>query len=199
MVHLDAAPVKMAVPIEASFGLEQFSPAGKNEVSLGEKLSFPPHQLGRRKAKLRKFVHAIVDNGGIAQLVGESLDRHWIVKPLDGLIELSGQRSGERAFEQRVTLRIDPDSIAEARLGKKCLHDRHGRKMRDGFQFVIRLEILGQQNRAFDKKDAMIFGEPREELLRTLPDSVPPQMRMNDDRKIVRAKFLREKSVFGRQ
>ena len=103
---------------------------------------------------------------------------------MDGMVETPGQQRmiTERALQvrqQRGPLRIDVQSFR----AMQRRHDADDIRIRLA-DCEARLAIVGQ--RLFDEGDAMASSESDEDLLRPLPDEVPSEVAMNDDRKGVR-------------
>ena len=102
---------------------------------------------------------------------------------MDGMAETPGQQRmiTERALQvrqQRGPLRVDVQSLRAV----QRRHDADDIRIRLG-DLQAGLAIVRQ--RLFDEGDAVPSGEADEDLLRPLPDEVPPQVAMNDDRKSI--------------
>ena len=100
---------------------------------------------------------------------------------MDGTAETPGQQRmiTERALQvrqQRGPLRIDGQSFRAV----KRRHDADDIRNRLA-HCEARLTIIGQ--RLLNESDAMARSESDEDLLGPLPDEVPSQVAMNDDRK----------------
>ena len=61
-------------------------------------------------------------------------------------------------------------------------HDAHDVRMRRGDHEV---RVVVAEHRLLDERDRVMAREPREDLLRPLPDEIPAQVRMDDDRDVV--------------
>src|SRR5947208_4521755 len=104
MIYVDAAAIKVAVRMEPALGLEKLSSAGENNVRNFQQLGFAFDDRRRCATELREFIHAIVDGADFVHLTGESGDGHWVVKPLNRLVELSAQWAGQRFLHERAPM-----------------------------------------------------------------------------------------------
>ncbi len=93
---VDAARDRMDVGMQVSFGLVQAVPAGQHQIGVPHQRAFRRHQPVRGAQESRQFVHAVVDNRGRRQVVGEG-PRHRGVVPEHVLLEAV---RGDQAVDQ---------------------------------------------------------------------------------------------------
>src|SRR2546423_13945180 len=118
-------------------------------------------------------------------MAGESSHRHRIVKPLHGRIEIPAKRPSEKRLHEATALFIYPGSISPTRRGQLYLQHNDVWIIGNFAQRCLRRTCLLRRIRRFDEKNAVLLRESRKKLLRALPDPVPSQMGMDNDRIII--------------
>jgi len=178
---IDARAVEMAVGIQREPLVAHLAAAAEHDVGEGKQRALAVEQAGRRILELRELVHAVVDDGALAEPAGVGRHGHGVVEPEDGLLEAAAQRAGERLEHKTAALKIDEAPLVPARgrqvnaqdgdVGMSLRLANHG--LAGGNVEAVRL----------DEEQWMTARETGEKLLRTLPDPVPAQVAESDDGK----------------
>ena len=154
-------------------GLVQAHTAGEDQVGTLDQGRLTVEQRPRRAEEERQLVHAVVDDQGRLDRVDERLG-HGRVHPGDRLRDLLRGDQLLNHGEERLR-RL---SLGSARqVGKARTRDEHV-VHRSAQLPTIPITVGGQ--RLFDVDHGVARGEAGQQVLRTLKDEVPPQMREHD-------------------
>jgi hypothetical protein len=184
VVEVDATPVKMNVAVVALLAREQLIAAREDDVGCTKQRRLARRQVRRCEPEVRELVHAVVDDGDGVELPEHCGRDHRRIEPMNSMVEAAGEQRmlTERALQVRQyrrALRIDVQLLRVI----QHRHDAHDVRIRFAH---CDARLASVRQRLFDEGDAMMSGEPDEDLLRPLPDEVPAQVAMSDDRQIVR-------------
>jgi hypothetical protein len=168
MGDIDAAGEGMDVRMQMALDLEKAHAAGEDDIRAGKQGLLKPDSFRRRAAERRKLVHAVVHDQRGADVVGK-LQCQWCEVVQEGSPYPLGR---EQPVEQSLLCRI--------RLGpgKGIRHARHHDldPALDGMRFEPGLDrVCG--DRLLDKEHPVRPSKTRHQMLRTLVDEVPTEMR----------------------
>ena len=131
-------------------------------------------------------------------MTGKSRHRHRVVKPLHRRLKLAPERLGQNLLHDAPPFLIDPAAVAPAARGDLHLQHDDVWIIARFPQHHLRAIDLRHRHRSFDKKHPMALRKAREKLLRPLPDPIPPEVRVHDDRERFAAARLRVGQKFAR-
>src|SRR5688572_16417088 len=83
MFRIDSAPVKMHIAVITGLGLKELIAAGKHHVGSRDQYLLALSQKWRRKAKLRKLVHAVINSSRRVDTVQKVRCGHGRIEPLN--------------------------------------------------------------------------------------------------------------------
>jgi hypothetical protein len=189
MLDVDTTAIRVAVRVQAALRLRHLWSAGEYHISRIEKLALATHQLGRRTSEFGKLVHAIIHDGRFIHVPQERCDRHWVVEPENRVLEFATDRLVENCLHDPPALGIHPCAVAPAISGH--LHLQHDDIRVIGYfaQRGARGLQAFRRDGAFNEEDGVRFRQPRMELLRTLPNPIPAEVREDDDGEVGTAKL----------
>ena len=185
MLVIDPAPEAKTVRIQSPFRFLHLWSAGKNDIGQGQQFAFAANQFGGRVAEKRELVHAIVNDGTLVQLTGERRYRHWIVKPLHRRFKLAARRSASTCSDNSAPLLVDPVAVFPTIGWHFHLQNNNIRVLGNFAQCLLRPLDPGARTGLSMKRTRCRCEKSRNELLRSLPNPVPTEMRMHHDRIIV--------------
>jgi len=163
---VDAAVAVLLGPVEAG-------PTGEHQVGILEQRVLALHQLSRRVLEQRQLVHAVVDDAARIQ-AGSQRDGHGRVEPDPVIAELFLPHRVHHEALQHGDVVVMEARRGTGDVGPPYLDVGGGRETLQA--------LLGfSGHRLLDEHHAPALGQARQQVLRTLVDEVPAQVRENDE------------------
>ena len=187
MLVIDPAAEAKAVRIQLPFRFVDLWSAGKNDIGQRQQFAFAANQFGGRVSEKRELVHAIVNDGTLVQVTGERCHRHWIVEPLHRRFKLAAKSFSQHLLYNSAPLLVDPVAVFPTIGWHFHLQNNNIRMLGDFAQCLLCPVDLWRPHWPFDEENAVSLRKSRNELLRSLPNPVPTEMRMHHDRIVVGA------------
>jgi hypothetical protein len=169
---VDAAREGVNVRVPLSLGLVEAVAAGEDDVGAREELFLATAQRGRRAQEPRQLVHAVVDHERRLEVAADLL-RHRRVEP--------EQRRAHALARQKPAHELALDLLG-ARLAVLARQARreHAHARVDRGHVERRRGVVVERG-LLDEEDAPPLGASGHQMLRTLKDEVPAEMRQADD------------------
>ncbi len=155
--------------------------AGEDDVGVADEPGLVLDERLGGAGELRELVHAVVDHAAVGEVPQRPGGVHRAVVPQE--------RAVERSLVVVHPLDRLAGPLAEHRRQLGVLVPRHRDVRADdrdvrhhAVELEVRVRALGAvEERLLDEQDRVPLGEPREELLRALPDEAPAQMAEDHD------------------
>ena len=142
-------------------------------------------------AELGQLVHAVIHRQDFAHVPGKSRHGHRVIKPLHRVFELPGERACQKFLHQAPALGIHIVPVVPAPRGKlQAQQGEIGKVLQRSKPGDGRSQFRVGPNH-LDEEDFMSLAQPRDKLLRPLPNPIPAQMAMDDQRVILLCFFSR--------